>query len=420
MKDKVFETTFSKYVATEVIGEGGSGRVYKANDENGETFAIKLLDPKKATREKRKRFQNEVAFCMRRQLPNIITIIDHGIFLDKEISEPFYVMTFYDSSLRKLIPKQKPTVKQIDPGKVLPLFNQILNGTEAAHLLGVVHRDLKPENILYDPVKDHLVVADFGIASFGEEELYTLVETNPHVRLANFLYAAPEQKERGKKVDSRADIYALGLMLNEMFTGEIPHGTGYKSIGSIAPELKYLDGLVELMLRQSPQERPQSIEIVKQELLGRKNEFVTFQRVSELKQTVVSASEIDDPLIVDPPRLIDKDFKKGNLILILNKPVNSGWIWAFQNIRIPGYRLKGPMDFSFKGNIVTVSDVYGEPEQVQIIIDNFKTWIPMANILYEEKIREGQRKRENEEKDRLQRQIKEEEERLRVIENIRI
>jgi serine/threonine protein kinase len=418
MKEKVFETTFSKYIATEVIGEGGSGRVYKANDENGETFAIKLLDPKKATMEKRKRFQNEVAFCMRRQLTNIITIIDHGIFIDREINEPFYVMPFFESSLRKLISKQ--TVKQIDPGKVFPLFNQILNGTEAAHLLGVVHRDLKPENILYDPAKDYLVVADFGIASFGEEELYTLVETDPRARLANFLYAAPEQKERGRQVDHRADIYALGLMLNEMFTMKIPHGTGYKSIKSVAPEYGYLDEIVDLMMRQSPQERPESIEMIKKELIGRKNEFVILQRLSDLKKTVIPVTEIDDPLILDPPRLEDFDFDKGKLTLTLNQPVNSGWVWSFKNMIIPGYRVKDPHSFSFQDKKATVNMVNPDPNQVQAIIDNFKTWLPMASRAYEENLLERQKEEEIEERHRLERQIEEEENRRRIIENVRI
>ncbi len=414
MKPKVFETTFSRYIGTEIIGEGGAGRVYKATDENGSVFAIKLLDPGKATNEKRKRFQNEVAFCLRYQHQNIITIIDHGIFIDGKKHDPFYVMLLYESSLRKLM------IKKLDPVKVLPYFSQILNGTEVAHLLGVYHRDLKPENILHDSAIDQLVVADFGIASFGEEELYTLVETKPDVRLANFQYAAPEQRERGSKVDHRADIYALGLMMNEMFTGEIPYGTAYKSIGSIAPEYRYLDELVTLMLRRSPQERPESIQIIKQELIGRKNEFVTLQKFSELKQTVVPVTDIDDPLITDPPRLEGYDFNKGKLTLTLHRPVNQGWVLAFHNMSIPGYMVKDPRSFSFQGNSATASGVNADQVQVQQIINNFKTWLPMATRAYEDQIRKEQKKREREERNRLERQIEEEEKRLRVIENVRI
>lgn len=207
---------------------------------------------------------------------------------------------------------------------------------EAAHLQKVVHRDLKPENVLYDRQAETLLVADFGIAHFEEEELYTGVETAPSTRLANFQYAAPEQRARGLQVDHRADIYALGLILNEMFTNEVPQGTDYKTIQSVAPEFSYLDDLVSAMLRQSPSARPQSIEVIKRELIGRKQEFVTRQRISELKATVVPVTDLDDPLIADPPRLVDFDWDQGTLTLFFQRPVNPKWIQALNNMG--GYR----------------------------------------------------------------------------------
>jgi len=93
---------------------------------------------------------------------------------------------------------------------------------------------LKPKNILCDSAKNKFVVADFGIASFEEDELYTAVETQEGERLANFQYAAPEQKVRGRPVTFHADIYALGLILNQMFTGEILQGVGFKTIAAVA------------------------------------------------------------------------------------------------------------------------------------------------------------------------------------------
>src|SRR3972149_4359299 len=118
-------------------------------------------------------------------------------------------MPLFDSSLRPLMRAGLPQ------DTVLRYFSQILDGTEAAHLHNVAHRDLKPENILFENAAARLVVADFGIARFQEEELYTAVETKASDRLANFQYAAPEQRLRGAEVDYRADIYSLGLLLNE-------------------------------------------------------------------------------------------------------------------------------------------------------------------------------------------------------------
>jgi serine/threonine protein kinase len=99
----VLETTFANYIATDVIGEGGAGRIYKATDESGAMWAIKLLDASKASKERAKRFKNEILFCLKNQHPNIVAVVDHGIFRDKDKSVPFYVMQLYGGSLRKLL-----------------------------------------------------------------------------------------------------------------------------------------------------------------------------------------------------------------------------------------------------------------------------------------------------------------------------
>ncbi|HSF33606.1 MAG TPA: protein kinase [Candidatus Tectomicrobia bacterium] len=169
-----FETTFARYTATAILGEGGSGRVYRATDESGSACAIKLLDSSKATREKLKRFKNELLFGSRSHPPHLVSVTDHGLFQNGRRNVPFYVMPLYNGSLRKLMQTG------ITPNKVLPYVAQLLDGVEAAHLQKVIHRDLKPENVLHDARSNQLVIADFGIARFEEEELYTLVETAPN------------------------------------------------------------------------------------------------------------------------------------------------------------------------------------------------------------------------------------------------
>lgn len=151
----------------------------------------------------------------------------------------------------------------------------------------MVHRDLKPENVLHDMAADVLLIADFGIARFEEDELFTAVETAAHDRLATFLYAAPEQRMRGANVDRTADIYALGLILNEMFTGQVPLGTDYTAIANVAPEYVYLDEIAAAMLRQTPERRPCSIDEIKNQLQAAKGEFVVRQRLSQIDQTVI-------------------------------------------------------------------------------------------------------------------------------------
>jgi len=84
-------------------------------------------------------------------------------------------------------------------------------------------------------------VADFGIAHFTRDVLIESVKTSDGARLCNFTYAAPEQRQRGASVDHRADIYALGLILNELFTTKIPLGADYVKIRDVALEFEWLD-----------------------------------------------------------------------------------------------------------------------------------------------------------------------------------
>jgi serine/threonine protein kinase len=412
MRQKVFETTFSKYFSIEIIGQGGSGQVHKVTDESGSYYAVKILNPARATADKLKRFKNEINFSLRNNHPNIISVIEYGLNKSGGKDFPFYVMPIYEGSLKKLL------ITGIAPEKVLPYFAQILDGVEAAHLQKVFHRDLKPENVLHDPTSDKLLIADFGIAHFSEDELHTLVETKPSDRLANFLYAAPEQRTRGAAVDFRADIFALGLILNQMYTGEVPHGTGFITIGSIFPEYSYLDGLVTEMLRQSPTERIASIEAVKQQLKARGNEFVQSQKLSALKQTVIPSSDIDDPLIADPPHIIDFDWENNSLTLIFNRPLNPKWHWALLNM--DGYQSlmgKGPGNFKISSNKATI---HAGPNEIQQIINFFKEWLPKANKKYEETIRMEKRQEEEKERQRMKRHIEQQEERLRVLSSIKL
>ena len=411
-KPIVFETTFTAFTATDILGEGGSGRVYKAIDEAGTVFAVKVLDRSKANREKLKRFKNELLFGQRNKHRNIITVVDHGILKRASTTSPFYVMPYYDASLRSIL------TARLDRNQVLSYFAQLLDGVEAAHLQNVVHRDLKPENVLYDSQTEALVVADFGVAYFQEEELYTVVETRPNTRLANFQYAAPEQRARGLNVDHRADIYALGLILNEMFTSEVPQGTDYKTVGSVAPEFGYLDDLVSAMLRQSLSARPESIEVIKRELIGRKQEFINRQRMSELKQTVVPVTELDDPLIADPPRLVDFDWNRGTLTLFLQQPVNPKWVQALNKMGdYSSVMGKGPAAFSIPGNRAIIDATENE---IQPIINYFKQWLPKANRVYEDMLRKERAETEDRERRELRAKIEELERRQRIRKSIQI
>lgn len=408
-KPLFFRTTFSEYTAHELIGQGGSGRVYRAEDDSGTSVAIKVLYSSKATGERLKRFENEYRFCSRTDHPNVIRVMDHGLHSDLG---PFFVMPLYDGSLRQLM-----TTRNF-PKNILSIFNRIMNGVEAAHLLNVIHRDLKPENILVLNFGEELVVADFGIARFTADDLYTAVETKAHARLANFQYAAPEQRMRGSVVDKRTDIYSLGLILNEMYTGAIPLGTNFKTIGSVTEEYGYLDSLVTVMLSQNPESRPNSIREIRRELNKRQDEYLSQQKISKLKQTVIAEEEIDDPLAKTPPVLVDADWDGSTLTLKLDKSVNAGWVSALCNMGGYSYIMGHPPEtFSFSGDIARVS---ASGHEVQEIVDHFKNWLPEATNRYRHMLTQEQQEVVRREKEELQRKLRLEEERKRVMGDLKI
>src|ERR1039458_6613075 len=316
----VFETATNTYTADSTIGDGGCGTVYRVTDSDGEVFAVKLL--RNASSVKRKRFKNELGFCRRNQHERIIKVLDDGLLKDGSERLPFYVMPLYELTLRKLMNAQ------LLHSDILPLFSDILDGVEAAHLLKVIHRDLKPENLLVATPSRRVVVADFGVAHFEEDDLLTAVETRAADRLANYRYSAPEQRAPGRDVDARADIFALGLILNEMFTGEVPQGSGHKQIGSVAPKFGYLDAMVERMIRQNPADRPSSLTSVKDELLTSGAEFITRQKLDAVRNTVIPTASPDDPLGGMDVKATGFSYVPGLLTFQLEPAPPPGWVHA--------------------------------------------------------------------------------------------
>jgi serine/threonine protein kinase len=262
----------------------------------------------------------------------------------------------------------------------LRLFSDILDGLEAAHLKRVFHRDLKPENLLYFSNTNKLLVADFGIAHFEEDQLHTHVETLPAERLANFEYAAPEQRRSGIEVDARSDIFALGLILSELFTGNVPHGLGAIKISEKASTFAYLDGLVDRMLQQDPNRRYSSIREIKNDLVARGNDFIESQKLDQLKKTVVKESETTDPLVVDPPSIVDVQFTSSGLQIKLSQPVTNDWIHTFQNAPLGGLMGYGPERHSFRGDTASIP----VPDRLaQQVINQFKGYLDIVNQIYE-------------------------------------
>lgn len=261
--ERVFESVFDTYTAAGTQREGATGFVLKVKDDDGDTWAVKYLKPDRINSKRAKRFRHEMAFCFGFRHDSIVRVIDWGgVEVDKKIV-PFYVMPFYEKNLRNLIDGG------IDKNDVIPLYLELIEGLARVHEREIVHRDIKPENILYDETAEKLIMADFGVAHFAEEDLYTAVETKFADRPMNFKYAAPEQKEKNGKVELQADIWAMGLILNEMFTKNLFIGDDAPTIGQFAPDFAYLDDVVRAMTKFDPLKRPRNFTEVRRLIRGK-------------------------------------------------------------------------------------------------------------------------------------------------------
>lgn len=401
-KPEILKTAFSIYTNLEAIGQGGNGYVYKAQ-EAGSTVAIKVLDPGKATKEKLKRFKNEYLFCSSGRNENIIKVIDCGL-TEEEI--PFFVMPLYTGSMRKLI-------GTLNEDECFSVLKSIMNGVEASHRFKVIHRDLKPENILYKVNFHEIVVADYGIAEFGEDELFTAVETKDGSRLANFQYAAPEQRTRGGVTSFATDIYALGLIANELFTGKLALGKDHMTVGSVSGKYEYLDQIIDKMLQNDPARRYQDVGEIKSDISARSREYISKLKISKLNNVTIPVNEIDDSIVNEPMKIVDVEWNSGMLRIHLNHNVTQDWIWALRNMgghtSVMG---KGPEAFNFQGNTASIDA--RDVSECQRVIDYFKEWLPRVAQVYENKLRQDAEKAQKLQMDELKRRL-EAEERHKVI-----
>jgi serine/threonine-protein kinase len=208
----------NRYQIQRKLGEGGMGLVYLATDTaTDETVAIKVLtrglgrDPKAMVRLRR-----EAAYGMRLAHPNICHIIRLGQTQD---GATYIVMPYVDG---EVLVERTHRLGQIPLAEAVQLVNDMAAGLQAAHDNGIVHRDLKPENVMVRTNGGvHAVVMDFGLAKAhtAGRELEKLTATGIVLGTPEFM--SPEQL-RGKELDRRSDVYALGLVAYEMLTGKLP------------------------------------------------------------------------------------------------------------------------------------------------------------------------------------------------------
>src|SRR5579864_7280465 len=200
-----------RYEILQLLGEGGMGAVYKAQDrELDRPVALKLIRPELAASSSMlARFKQELLLSRQVTHKNVIRIYDLG---DAD-GVKFITMEFVEGrDLRALI-KDK---KKFSPAESVEIMQQVCQALEAAHNVGVIHRDLKPQNIMQETT-GRILVMDFGLARTMEGDGMT--QTGALV--GTMEYMSPEQA-LGKELDQRSDIFTAGLILYEMLTGKMP------------------------------------------------------------------------------------------------------------------------------------------------------------------------------------------------------
>jgi len=213
---------FPQLEILECLGRGGMGVVYKARQKTLDRMvALKILAPERVRDPQfAGRFEREAQALARLDHPHIVTVHDFG-----QAGGFYYLlMEFVDGvNLRQLLRAGKLT-----PEEALAIVPPLCEALQFAHDRGIIHRDIKPENLLLDK-NGQIKIADFGIAKMvGEpagvasESGASAADSFTHQAAGTPGYMAPEQKNTPQQVDSRADIYSLGVVFYEMLTGELP------------------------------------------------------------------------------------------------------------------------------------------------------------------------------------------------------
>jgi serine/threonine-protein kinase len=207
------------YLILELVGIGGMGRVYRAEQTNlGRTVAVKIIHPHLVGEENAAaRFITEARAASRLNHPNSVGIIDFGKSPDGQL---YLVMEFLRGrDLARVTYEDGPLPFR----RIVDVLRQTLAALAEAHNESIIHRDLKPENIILEPVRsggDFVKVVDFGLAKMRAEAQQPSI-TSPGIVCGTPEYMSPEQA-RGDTLDARSDLYAVGVILYQLATGRLP------------------------------------------------------------------------------------------------------------------------------------------------------------------------------------------------------
>jgi serine/threonine-protein kinase len=278
------KTVATKYLVEQMIGEGGMGKVYKAIQiALDKPVVLKVLRQALLSDERTvKRFQREAKAASRLNHPNSISVLDFGQADDGAM----YIAMEYvqGKDLHHILSREWP----LPEARVIRLMSQVLSALADAHSAGVIHRDLKPENIMVEQRRgeaDFVKVLDFGIAKIVDG---SIDDDGPALTRAGFVCGTPEymspEQARGAQLDHRSDLYAVGVIIYQLMCGMLPFdsdtavGFATKHLTEVPlpptkrrPEARVspaMERLIMKALAKNPDDRPQTAEQFRAELLA--------------------------------------------------------------------------------------------------------------------------------------------------------
>ena len=276
-----------RYCLLRKLGAGGMGSVWLAHDQSLDSqCAVKLVDPEKAADEEvRIRFEREAKAAAQIRGANVVDIFDHGIWDDT----PFIVMEYLEG---EDLGARLERVGALDAEQTYQIVSQVARALVRAHAAGIVHRDLKPENIFLVPGDDQEVakVLDFGIA---KHEQYSLAgkTTKTGSFMGTPYYMSPEQA-RGRAIDWRSDLWALGVIAYQCLNGRPPFES--EALGELMGMIIY-DPIPPI--NTSVPELPDALELWWQRAVARDREQ-RFQSAKELSDSFGEANETSKQMLV--------------------------------------------------------------------------------------------------------------------------
>jgi serine/threonine protein kinase len=338
-------THIGMYRIVRVIGQGGMGTVYEAEqDSPRRTVALKVIRAGVANARLLRRFEYEAQILGNLEHPGIATIFEAGTFDEGQGLQPYFAMEFIDGKLLT----DYASDKGLSTRDRLVLLAQVADAIQHAHQKGIIHRDLKPANILVDQ-SGQVKILDFGVARATDADIHSVtLQTDIGQLVGTLPYMSPEQAAGNPEdLDTRSDVYALGVIAYELLTGHMPY--------------KLEQRLIHEAVRMIREDRPAPLSSTDRSLRGdveimvgkalEKDKARRYQNASDFSADIEHYLN-NQPIVARPPSKVYQLRK----FVARNKAVVTGTIAV--------------LIVSVAGTIVSTSYAIGESVQRQIAQDN--------------------------------------------------